>query len=112
MWKRPECIPRKYSEKIPTREQIVKWKSCSICVPCIEVVHESGLSAGDLQKTRCTLSQLAITNSAEPDDPATRVCCGNLSVCTPLRMARHRELCAIAGSMARGRIRVAVKRVM
>lgn len=82
----------KHSEGMPMiRKATVNLESCSICVPCIEVVHESGLSTGDLQNKRCTLSQLSITNSAEPGDPATRVCCENLFVGASLLLVMRRE---------------------
>jgi hypothetical protein len=53
-------------------------------------MHESGLGAGDLRRRDVPSS--SITNTAEPDDLATRVCCKTHSDGSSLLPVMHREL--------------------
>jgi hypothetical protein len=93
MWKRPECIPRSirrgYRRESKSQAQVI-W----ICVLCIGMCTSQGLVVRAICEHAMHPLPAGITNSAEPGDPATRVCCGNHSVCASLPSALSALPCA------------------
>jgi hypothetical protein len=71
------------------RKARIEQKS-ELCFMHGDVHDESGLGAGDLRRRDVPLS--SITNTAEPGDLATRVCCKTHSDGSSLLPVMHREL--------------------